>query len=214
MTQRPTHVTTLGSSHPFRLTGLIAALLGVGVLVASSSGSRVPIRPTQGTSGAVMSVPSGTGPSAAAPAGTAWLPAPRSESALSATAPALCREAGRLERLIVVRRDAFPSNHIRYTFPSVMSAEDVASIRGVARTLCTLEAFPNGVIHCPIDLGITYYLGFFTATGPVPPWVRVDATGCRGVTGVGPVRWGSETLMRRLEGALQLPSGAFDVTWP
>lgn len=102
--------------------------------------------------------------------------------------PALCRSAAAPTRLRVVRRDAFPQNHVMFTFPARRLINDPARVADVANALCSLPAMPNGVVHCPMDWGITYQLRF---TGPHARFapVTVSATGCLTVRGLGSPRW-------------------------
>ena len=107
----------------------------------------------------------------------------------SVAQPALCRSVSRLDRLVVHRSDAFPENHIRFSFPAEVTVTDVGNVRSVARALCSLPHAPSGPTSCPADLGIAYHL-FFSAGDRTFGPVEVEATGCRVVRGLGPVRWG------------------------
>ncbi|MGH9127983.1 MAG: hypothetical protein ACRDY2_03220 [Acidimicrobiales bacterium] len=103
--------------------------------------------------------------------------------------PSVCASAGSLDHLVVTRRDVFPQNHIRFSFPSSVTIDAPAQVRNVARALCALPAMPSGSYHCPEDLGISYNLRF-AGPGLLFPAIGVDATGCEGVSGFGfPSRW-------------------------
>lgn len=106
----------------------------------------------------------------------------------SADRSALCGSLPSLDRLVVRRSDAFPQNHIRFSFPAEIPVTDATGVRSAAQALCSLPKFPTGTISCPADVGIIYHLAF-SAGERVFPTVRVDATGCQGVRGLGPERW-------------------------
>lgn len=110
-------------------------------------------------------------------------------SSISPAPPAatLAQDLSGLDRLVVRRSDAFPQNHIHFTFPAAVTVTDVARVRMVARALLTLPAMPKG-IHCPIDLGIVYQLTFFRG-GQALPAISIRATGCQQVSGLGIMRW-------------------------
>jgi hypothetical protein len=99
----------------------------------------------------------------------------------------LCQSVPHLDRLVVRRRDAFPQNRMRFSFPKEMTVTHSASVREVAEALCALPVFPGGM-HCPMDLGIVYHLAF-SASGQRFRTVSVDATGCQIVRGMGTLLW-------------------------
>jgi hypothetical protein len=106
--------------------------------------------------------------------------------------PTLCNAVSDLDSLVVRRVDAFPRNHIRFSFPAVVSVSDPAAVKKAATALCALPAMPRGPMSCPADLGITYELTFSQAGRPFP-LVVASATGCQGVTGLVPTRWAART---------------------
>ena len=124
--------------------------------------------------------------------------------------PALCRSAGAPTRLRVVRRDAFPQNHVRFTFPARRLVSDPARVGDVVNALCSLPAMPRGVFNCPMDWGITYRLRF---TGPHARFapVTVSATGCLTVQGLGSPRWlmRSPRFWPTLARAMDVPGPAY-----
>jgi len=122
----------------------------------------------------------------------------------------LCRSIGQVDRLVVRRVDAFPQNDIHFSFPAVTVVTEVASVRDVAKVVCSLPRMPTGVMSCPADLGITYRLSFTAPSGAFPT-VVVSSTGCEMVLGIGPARWVAESpnFWRRLGKAMGLSS----VTW-
>jgi hypothetical protein len=103
-------------------------------------------------------------------------------------ATALNRALGQLDRLVVLRKDAFPQNHIRFSFPAKVTVNDPAKVRAVAQALLALPTMPSGTFGVPIDLGITYRLIFATADEQLPA-ISIDATGAQTVRGLGSVRW-------------------------
>ena len=110
-------------------------------------------------------------------------------SSLSPTpsAATLAQDVSRLDRLVVRRTDAFPQNHIRFSFPATMTVTDTAQVQRVARALLALPMMPKGVF-CPADFGIVYHLTFFAA-GHALPSISIRATGCEQVGGLGATRW-------------------------
>jgi hypothetical protein len=106
----------------------------------------------------------------------------------TATPTALAQALSRLDRLVVLRSDAFPQNHISFSFPAKVTVSDPLEVQAVARALLALPAMPSTAFNAPIDLGITYRLVFATADERLPP-ISVDATGAQVVRGLGGTRW-------------------------
>lgn len=129
-----------------------------------------------------------------AAAGTAQ-GAPRQEKApfqAGLVSPTLCHAFAQLDRLVVQRADAFPQNHIHFSFPALISVSDPKLVQKAARGVCALPVMPAKTMNCPADLGITYRLTFYTAAQPFPR-VVVSATGCQAVTGILLTRWVART---------------------
>lgn len=106
----------------------------------------------------------------------------------SSVGSTLCGSVPTLDRLVVHRSDAFPQNHMRFSFPDEVTVADVTKVRAAAQALCSLPKMPTGAISCPADFGIVYHLVFFAGERALPP-VEVDATGCQTVRGLAHVRW-------------------------
>jgi hypothetical protein len=128
----------------------------------------------------------------------------------SAARPTLCGSVASLDRLVVDRSDAFPQNHMRFSFPAEVTVADATQVRAAARALCSLPNMPTGTISCPADLGIVYDLAF-SASGRAFPTVEVDATGCQGVRGLGSERWVARSpgFWPTLGGAMGLASPSY-----
>lgn len=109
-------------------------------------------------------------------------------SALSANEPTLCESVANLTHLVVRRTDASPQNHFRFSFPAMVTVNDVALVREAARSLSALPRMPSGVHSCPADWGITYHLSF-SSNARTFPTISIAATGCQSVSGLVPVRW-------------------------
>ncbi|WP_201732388.1 hypothetical protein [Acidithrix sp. C25] len=105
-----------------------------------------------------------------------------------ASPSALCQSVAALDRLTVRRSDAFPQNHMRFSFPTNVAVSNAILVRNVARALCALPKMPSGSINCPADFGITYRLAFFAGDREFPK-VTIDSTGCASVKGIGAIRW-------------------------
>lgn len=110
----------------------------------------------------------------------------------SSAGSTLCGSVPTLDRLGVHRSDAFPQNHMRFSFPAEVTVADATKVQAAARALCSLHRMPTGTISCPADFGIVYYLVFSAGEQALPP-IEVDATGCQTVRGLGPVRWAARS---------------------
>jgi hypothetical protein len=100
----------------------------------------------------------------------------------------VCAHAQDVDRLTIGRVDAYPQNHVHFTFPAQIIVTGAGRSQAVARALCALPAMPAGTFGCPADWGIDYRLVFTDGDSELAP-VTLDATGCEQVTGLGPVRW-------------------------
>jgi hypothetical protein len=115
----------------------------------------------------------------------------------------ICGEVTSVTSAVVHRTVAFPSNHSRFSFPAEVRIPSEAAAQGVARLLCALPAFPNGVRFCPIDLGIDYHIDFTLKVSSVS--VVVNPGGCESVTGAISTRSaGSPSLWSGLGSAMGL----------
>ena len=109
----------------------------------------------------------------------------------------LCRVAERVDRLVVQRHDAFPQNHVRFTFPAHVVVASPEAVRASARALCALKPFPSGPIACPADWGIAYHLTF--EDGSDVYRVIASPTGCPSAAGdIGKDRWAPPHLWHAL----------------
>jgi len=93
-----------------------------------------------------------------------------------------------LDRVVVRRTDAFPQNHLQFSFPAVVNVSQALSVRVVANALCALPKMPPGIFDCPADFGIAYDLTF-SAGGQGFATVSLKPAGCEMVHGLGPTRW-------------------------
>lgn len=120
-------------------------------------------------------------------AGTSGHPAAAASTGAAVRAVPLCADAASLNRLVVRLSGGLPNSHLHEVIPAGVTISDPARVRSVAAGLCGLPRMPAGVYHCPADFGGGYRLTF-SAPGRTFPPVLVQATGCRSVTGLGPVR--------------------------
>jgi hypothetical protein len=120
--------------------------------------------------------------------------------------PDLCGQPGSVNRLVVTRTDAFPQNHVTFSFPAVVTVTDARRVRAVAAALCSLPKVPSGTYNCQVDLGISYRLSFPVGNGGVTS-IDAQATGCQIVSGLGPARSGQQ-LWPALADAIGLPSSS------
>ncbi len=80
------------------------------------------------------------------------------------------------------------------TFRTVTNPGEV---HGLARALCALPKMPRGPLPCPAQFPGSYQF-YFTADGLRLPVVVVQESGCRAVTGLGPVRRADQPAFWRL----------------
>jgi hypothetical protein len=99
----------------------------------------------------------------------------------------LCAAAQTVDRLVVSPM----SGHVREILPRGITIADVPRVRALAAALCALPLMPPG-LHCAAASGGEVVLRF-EAGGKAFQAVRIQDSGCRTVTGVGPTRWWSES---------------------
>jgi hypothetical protein len=127
-----------------------------------------------------------------------------SRPAPHAAPAAMCGRVSELERLVVQRRDAFPRNRIRFSFPAHVVVSSPQTVQATAKSLCMLRPFPTRTIACPADWGIVYHLTFQDRVDAYR--VALTATGCSRASGdVGTPRWVTSRLWRTLGTAMGLP---------
>jgi hypothetical protein len=102
------------------------------------------------------------------------------------TGTAACANTRQIDRLTIDRLNVLHQN-FRFSVPAQITVTDAYQAQAVARALCALPPLGHGVYNCPADWGIRYRLRFAARHHWFQP-VTVDATGCRMVTGLGPVR--------------------------
>ena len=114
------------------------------------------------------------------------------------------------------RTDAFPQNHLLFSFPARVVVNDSPEVRRVAAALFALPTMPPGIYAGPIDLGVTYHLTFY-AGARLALSVTVDATGMETVVGVDAARRADPSFWTTLAVAMRLPdpdSVAFGGSFP
>ena len=121
----------------------------------------------------------GTGHPASANAGHST----GSAAAASASAGVpLCAAAQQVDR-VVARQ---PTSHFREILPRGITITDAPRVRALAAALCALPPMSPG-LSCPADFGGVFQLVFAAGGRDFHP-VRVQLSGCRDVTGIGPPR--------------------------
>jgi hypothetical protein len=140
------------------------------------------------------------------------------------TGSALCASSGRASRVLIARSGGFrifeggqraqPAG----TLPPVTGTRPVSiitvsrpdQVQGLARALCALPRMPRVPMLCPAQFPGSYQF-YFTAEGLRLPVVVVQESGCRAVTGLGPVRRADQPgfwrLLARIVGPDRLPPG-------
>jgi hypothetical protein len=121
----------------------------------------------------------GTGHPASADAGHSTGPA--AAASASAGVP-LCAAAQQVDR-VVARQ---PTSHFREILPRGITITDASQVRALAAALCALPPMSPG-LSCPADFGGVFQLVFAAGGRDFHP-VRVQLSGCRDVTGIGPPR--------------------------
>jgi hypothetical protein len=133
-------------------------------------------------------VPGGAGPLASAGAGHSKEPAAAVRA--SAGVP-LCAAAHRVDRVVVILTSTPPASRFHEILPRGITISDASRVRALNTAVCALPPMPPG-LHCPADSGGAFRLLFVAGTRGFPP-VRIQVSGCRGVSGVGSARWWSRS---------------------
>jgi hypothetical protein len=121
----------------------------------------------------------GTGHPASADAGHSTGPA--AAASASAGVP-LCAAAQQVDRVMARQ----PTSHFREILPRGITITDASQVRALAAALCALPPMSPG-LSCPADFGGVFQLVFAAGGRDFHP-VRVQLSGCRDVTGIGPPR--------------------------
>jgi hypothetical protein len=196
------------SSWPARLAGPRAGVLALLAITAAGCGTVVQ---------------NAAGPGSAAGTGSSSPP-----SAPSSSVPAshqLCARPAAVSRVVIARtgilREPFsggsadtptPARSSPVILPRPVVVKVVTSpprAQALARALCALPRMPRGPVNCPAFF-LGYYRLAFTAAGRSLPPVPVQVSGCRLVTGLGPVR----QALRPAFWNLLARTGGWPATWP
>jgi hypothetical protein len=94
----------------------------------------------------------------------------------------LCAAAQKVDRVVA----SLPAGHLRETLPRGITITDAPQVRALAAALCALPPMPAG-LQCPADFGGMFRLVFAAGARSFRP-VRIQTSGCRAVTGIGPAR--------------------------
>jgi hypothetical protein len=116
-----------------------------------------------------------------ASAGAGHSTGPSAVAGASAGVP-LCAAAQKVDRVVA----SPPASHPGEVLPRGITITDVPRVRALAAALCGLPPMPPG-LQCPADFGGMVRL-VFTAGGRDFQPVRIQQSGCRAVTGIGPTR--------------------------
>jgi hypothetical protein len=134
--------------------------------------------------GALIALAACGSESAGGHSGSAGAPVPGGKASAGV---ALCRDIPRLTTVV-----ASPAMTLRETQPGQLLPRSITvrqplAVRGLATTLCGLPRAPRGPISCPAQFGGSLRLAFAAGGRRFPP-VTILTSGCRVVTGLGPVR--------------------------
>jgi len=109
----------------------------------------------------------------------------------------LCAAAQEVDRVAVRLTSALPASDFHKLLPGEITIRDAPRARALAFALCALPPRPPG-LHCPVDFAGAFRLVFAAGRRGFQP-VRIQVSGCRGVTGVGPARsWSLSPPLGRL----------------
>jgi hypothetical protein len=109
---------------------------------------------------------------------------------------AMCREIPGLTRMSFMLATRPANLNDREALPFGLTIRDPATVRAVATQLCALPRVPAGHLMCPDVTGASYRLFFFAGNRAFPQ-ITVGMSGCRVVTGLGPVRsWSTSAALR------------------
>jgi hypothetical protein len=117
---------------------------------------------------------------------------PAAAASASAGVP-LCAAAQQVDRVVASQ----PTSHFREILPRGITITDASQVRALAAALCALPPMSPG-LNCPADFGGVFQLVFAAGGSDFHP-VRVQLSGCRDVTGIGPPRsWSRSPQLGRL----------------
>jgi hypothetical protein len=148
------------------VAGALAGMAACGPVTAGPSGS-----PSTGTRGATATS----------------TPATAASSTVPASAAPLCQNVTHLNTLVVSLAGGLARSELPVALPAGITFRDPARVQAVAAALCALPAAGPVPAGCPADFGGSYRLVFTAGQQAYPP-VVIKATGCRTVSGLGPVR--------------------------
>jgi hypothetical protein len=107
----------------------------------------------------------------------------------------LCSNPGAVSGLLISERS--PRNGVQEQAgqpPGPASVPSAAEARAIARAVCGLPAVRGAQQRCHSRAPVTVLLLTFRTKRGVLPVVTVPTSGCRKVTGAGPVRWAKAKL--------------------
>jgi hypothetical protein len=186
------------------LAGLALAGLAVAGCGAATAG-------TNGSGAAASTSRPGSGTGASGQNGSGQDTSGRSLPAGSA----LCARPGQASRVVIARTagvrilEGQPGTQPNGTLPPVTGSRPVQiriitrpdEVHGLARALCGLPKMPSRPLPCPAQFPGSYQL-YFTARGLRLAVVVVEESGCREVTGLGPVRRADQPAFWQLLGRI------------
>ncbi len=125
------------------------------------------------------------------------------KSAPGTASPNACSLTSRANNLKISRVLLFVG-HYTFAFPANETVVNVAPVQRLMVTLCSLPNAPRTILNCPADYGIQYRLDFLEGKKSVLN-VKLDASGCRFVTGIEPRRISTTHLWTLLAQTMNLP---------
>lgn len=192
------------------------ALTGLAGLAVAGCGSATAGSATSGSGAAASGTRSGGNSGGNSAAGSGQDTSGRSLPAGSA----LCARPGQASRVVIARTGGLRilegqqgtqpnGTQPNGTLPPVTGSRPVqlriitnpGEVHGLARALCGLPRMPSRPLPCPAQFPGSYQL-YFTARGLRLAVVVVEESGCREVTGLGPVRRADEPSFWRLLGRI------------
>lgn len=103
-----------------------------------------------------------------------------------------CAYPNRVVKMVVLRVNSFPKNHIHFTFPAKVEVSRPVTVRSVLSAACALPDMPSGNMSCGSgSFTGSYGLNFSTGSKQLPV-IRISSI-CEKVTGLGRARWVART---------------------
>lgn len=171
----------------------LAIASACGIIALAACGSHV----AAGQSSSGGQPPSADGSSASRAASADSQAEPGGPIGSTSARAALCADIPHLTSVTVSLTSGFRDSQLGSVLPRGITIVEPALVRGLAAALCGLPEIPRIALTCPAQFGTgSLRFGFAAGARAFPP-VVVQVSGCRVVTGLGPVRRASSAAFWR-----------------